>query len=508
MFSKYIVKLAFGLHNSNRYNNTKKFFYDILENQNYSYKKIVDLFLIILILSSIVELIYSIKNSVPMWMHIFDYYIVTIIFGTEYILRLWIHSDIHKIIIREYETSQFLKSKFNFYTTLLKVLSEKWDYIRSPAAIIDLIAIIPIYREFRILRIFKLLRYTKSIGQFIDVLKTKRFELMTLFLLLIFLIGTAGVAMYAVEGNINKNINSLFDAVYWALITTSTVGYGDIAPVTTMGRVISMITIINGLVLMAFATSVIVSAFLDKLGEIKDNRIIETINKEDKFVIICGYGQMVKMLLRQNNFDNKYVILEKDPEITRQIAKDGFNVITDDASRHDVLAQFNIQYADISVLCLGNNDVENIYIILNAKSLSRDIKVIARASDQSMKKKFILAGADHIIIPNQTANIMLLTSINQPVVYNVLHSLLAGKNAAYLDEIKVLAYDKLAGKSIEELEFKTKKLLLIGIQRQSSSDFIFNPPSSTILEPNDILLIMGLKISVEHFVNTFQRGLK
>jgi len=248
VFSKYIVKLAFGLHNSNRYNNTKKFFYDILENQNYSYKKIVDLFLIILILSSIVELIYSIKNSVPMWMHIFDYYIVTIIFGTEYILRLWIHSDIHKIIIREYETSQFLKSKFNFYTTLLKVLSEKWDYIRSPAAIIDLIAIIPIYREFRILRIFKLLRYTKSIGQFIDVLKTKRFELMTLFLLLIFLIGTAGVAMYAVEGNINKNINSLFDAVYWALITTSTVGYGDIAPVTTMGRVISMITIINGLV--------------------------------------------------------------------------------------------------------------------------------------------------------------------------------------------------------------------------------------------------------------------
>ncbi len=508
MFSKSIVKLAFGLHNSKRYISTKKFFYDILENENYHYKKIVDIFLIILIISSIVELIYGIKNSIPAWMHIFDYYIVTIIFGIEYLLRLWVHSDIHKIIIKEYETSQYLKSKFNFYTTLLIALNEKWDYIKSPAAIIDLIAIIPIYREFRILRVFKLLRYTQSISQFIDVLKTKRFELMTLFLLLIFLIGTAGVAMYAVEGNINKNINSLFDAIYWALITTSTVGYGDISPVTTMGRIISMIVIINGLVLMAFATSVIVSAFLEKLGEIKDNRIIETINKEDKFVIICGYGQMVKMLLRQNNFDNKYVILEKDPEITRQITKDGFNAITDDASRHDVLAKFNIQYADISLLCLGNSDVENIYITLNAKSLSKNIKVIVRVSDQSMKKKFILAGADHIIIPNQTANIMLLTSINQPAVYSVLHALLAGKNAAYLDEIKVLSYDRLVGKSIEELEFKTKKLLLIGIQRQNNGGFIFNPSASTILEPNDILLIMGLKISVEHFVNTFQRGLE
>jgi Trk K+ transport system NAD-binding subunit len=85
--------------------------------------------------------------------------------------------------------------------------------------------------------------------------------------------------------------------------------------------------------------------------------------------------------------------------------------------------------------------------------------------------------------------------------------LLTGKNAAYLDEIKVLAYDKLVGKSVQELEFKTKKLLLIGIQRQSHGDFIFNPSVSTVLNPNDILLIMGLKISVEHFVNTFQRGL-
>ncbi|MDD3775602.1 MAG: NAD-binding protein [Sulfurovaceae bacterium] len=508
MFSKYIVKFAFGLYNSKRYTSTKKFFYDLLENENYHYKKIVDIFLIILILSSVIELIYSIKHGVHGWLYIFDLYIVSIVFGIEYMLRLWVHSDMHKIIIKEYERSQFLKIQFKFYAAFIQILTEKWNYIKSPAAIIDLIAISPTYRELRILRIFKLLRYTTSIGQFINVLKTKRFELMTLLILLIFLIGTTGVAMYALEGNINKNINSIFDAVYWALITTATVGYGDIAPVTTMGRIISMIAIITGLVLMAFATSVIVSAFLEKLNEIKDNRLIDSINKEDRFVIICGYGQMAKMLLRQNNFDNKYVIIEKDSNIASQIAKDGFNVITDDVSRHDVITKFNIQYANVSILCIGNDDVENIYITLTAKSLSKDIRVIARASDISMKKKFVLAGADHVIVPNQMANIMLLTSIKQPVVYNVMHALLAGKHAAYLDEIKVLAYDGLIGKSIQEIEFKTKKLLLIGIQKEDHNDFIFNPPASTILEQNDILLIMGPKISVEHFINSFQRSLK
>lgn len=507
MFSKYIVKFAFGLYNSKRYTSTKKFFYDILENENYHYKKFVDIFLIILILSSVIELVYSIKNGAHGWLYIFDIYIVSIVFGIEYMLRLWVYSDMHKIIIKEYEKSQFLKIQFKFYAAFIQILTGKWNYIKSPAAIIDLIAISPTYRELRILRIFKLLRYTTSISQFVDVLKTKRFELMTLLILLIFLIGTAGVAIYAVEGNINKNINSIFDAVYWALITTATVGYGDIAPVTTMGRIISMIAIIMGLVLMAFATSVIVAAFLEKLSEIKDNRLIDSINKEDRFVIICGYGQMAKMLLKHNNFDNKYVIIEKDPNIARQIAKEGFNVIADDASKHDIIAKFNIQYANVSILCIGNDDVENIYITLTAKSLSKDIRVIARASDISMKKKFTLAGADHIVVPNQMANIMLLAYIKQPIVYNVMHALLAGKHAAYLDEIKVLANDGLIGKSIKEIEFKTKKLLLIGIQKEDHG-FVFNPPASTILEQNDILLIMGLKISVEHFINSFQRGLQ
>jgi len=505
---KVIMKIAFGLYNSKNYIDTKKFFYNILENTNYPYKKFIDIFLITLIIFSVGEAVYSIRHTVPQWLHIFDFYMISMIFAIEYMLRLWIHSDIHKTIIKEYEKAQFLKAPLSVKELFAKILHEKWNYIKSPTAIVDLIAIMPLYRELRILRIFKLLRYTKSLNQFIDVFKTKKFELMTLFLLLMFLIGTSGIAIYVAEGNINKNINSLFDAIYWALISVATVGYGDIAPVTTIGRIISMIIIVTGLVLIAFATSVIVSAFLEKLVEIKDNRIIESINKEDSFVIICGYGQMTKMLLRQNNFNNKYVVIEKDPEITKQITKEGFIAITDDASRYDVLSKFNVHHANVSVLCLGSNDVENIYITLNAKSLSGGIRVIARASDEFMKKKFALAGADHIIIPNQMANIMLLTSINQPIVYNVMHALLTGKNAAYLDEIRILSHDKLIGKTVNSIGFKNKKLLLIGIHKADSNEFIFNPVESTILEHNDILLIMGLKISVEYFVNIFQRGLK
>ena len=80
-------------------------------------------------------------------------------------------------------------------------------------------------------------------------------------------------------------------------MTITTVGYGDIAPVTDAGRAISMLTIIAGIGMISFATSVIVSAFSERLSEIKERRIIEQVNKSRSFLIICGYGQMAKMFL-------------------------------------------------------------------------------------------------------------------------------------------------------------------------------------------------------------------
>lgn len=449
---------------------------------------------------------YEVKNPINFWFHIYDYYIVSIFFATEYILRLWVHSNFHVNIIKEYEKSQFLKSNFSIIKPIKKTLGEKMDYIRSPYAIIDLITVFPFYREIGILRIFKLLRYVKSINLFLDVLKTKRFELLTLLMILIFVMSVAGIGIYVLESNVNKNIHNVFDGIYWALISMATVGYGDISPVTFAGKILSMIIIVAGIMIMSFATSVIVTTFYERLYELKENRVIESLSKNESFVIICGYGQMTKMLLREDSFDNKYVIIEKKLEVAKQAIRDGYNAIVDDASRHDVLEKFSHNYSKISLICLGNDDIENIYITLNAKSVSKDIKVVARASSSSMEKKFKIAGADNVIVPIRAANTMLLTAINNPVLYSATHSLLSGKNAAYLDEIRVFAYDNIIGKKISDVDFKEHKLLLIGLKRDD--EFVFNPSKDIILKSDDILLVMGLKISIEYFNKAIQGRLQ
>ena len=501
-----LLSIALRLRSSKRYKEAKAYIWELLNGTGNPYKKYLDTFIIFLIVTSVFILVYEVTNPVPIWLDYYDFYFVSFVFFVEYMLRLWVHNDLSKYIVDEYRDSQFLHRDFKLWPVLKHGLKEKLDYMVTPAAIVDLLAIFPAYRPLRVLRIFvlfrvlKLLRYTKSINQFVEVIKNKRFELLTLLFLLLFIVTTAGIALYVLEERINPEIDSLFDAIYWSLITISTVGYGDISPVTNAGRTISMLTIIAGIAMISFATSVIVSAFSERLSEIKEGRIIEQVNKSRSFLIICGYGQMAKMFFRQKkgSIDN-YIILDKSLKRVEEARKDGYNIVQEDASRFDTLSKFNVEHANITILCLTASDVENIYITLNAKSISRKIKVIARVNDINIVSKFEYAGADHLLMPNEVVNTMIRTAITQPTMYKAIHAILTGKSVARIDEMHVHDGHSLVGKSIGELDFKVNKLLFIGLQRKG--EFIFNPPLTEIVQSYDILLLMGRKISLEYFRN-------
>ena len=502
--NKLLLSFALFLHGSKRYRSTKAYIRDSLTNVNNPNKKYIDITIIFLIVTSVFILIYEVKNPVPEWFDIYDIYFVSFVFAVEYLLRLWVYSDLSEDIIQEYNDARYLHRDFSVWDSLKTGLSVKLQYMLTPAALIDLLAILPAYRPLRVLRIFvlfrvlKLLRYTKSIKQFLEVLSNKKFELLTLLFLLVFIVMVAGIAIYVVEEKLNPNIESLFDAIYWSLVTISSVGYGDIAPVTDAGRSISMFIIISGIAMISFSTSVIVSAFSEKLSELKENRIIEQINKNKSFLLICGYGQLSKMFFRQSETEIlNYIILEKNPEKVQLAIKDGYRAIHEDASRYDTLKKFNTDHADITMLCLADNDVENIYISLNAKSISHKIKVIARASSPAMVSKFKYAGVDHVLLPNVVANTMIYTAITQPTLHKAIHAILTGKNIARIDEVHVNYYPIVIGKNIEALHLKKNKLLFLGIKREGK--FMFNPPLDTSIEDHDILLVMGRQISLEYF---------
>jgi len=222
-------------------------------------------------------------------------------------------------------------------------------------------------------------------------------------------------------------------------------------------------------------------------------------------MIICGYGQMTKMFFRQKRGDLKnYVIMDNDIERVEAAKKDGYVAIHDDASSYKTLSKFDGEYSDITILCLTSSDIENIYITINAKSISKKIKVIARVNDAEIIEKFKYAGADELLLPNFVANTMIYTAIVQPTMYKAIHAILTGKGIANIDEIHIHPKHVVIGRKIEDLDFKTSKLLFIGIQRRGK--FIFNPPKSEIVEKHDVLLVMGRSISLEYFKSQYERA--
>jgi voltage-gated potassium channel len=505
MLGKLLLNISLLLASSSRYYKIKHFFKNLLENPNYPSKKYFDLLMIFVVISSIILLIQEVKHVLPSWLILYNYTIVTIIFLIEYLLRLWVHSDMHKIIISEYEKGSFLSSKVSLTKLLWKLFLVKFQYIKSPAAIIDLLAILPSYRPLRVLRIFllfrviKLLRYTKSIQNFLTVLQSKAFELFTLLLFLTFVVFISAVLIYVFEGNgQNPDIKNFFDAFYWALVTISTVGYGDISPVTFEGRTVSILVIIAGVTILAFATSIIVSAFTEKLDELKEDKSLQTVSRLDKFYLFCGYSQMAQMLASKLYAEgHNVVVMEKDKNKITLAQKHGYIAIYGDASKLKSYQQIRTSlYKNITAaLVLIDDEIANIYITLTLKSFSNTLEIYTKANTRSMEQKLELAGAQHILYAYESIGQIAKEYVDNPIAFDAVNQLSSGLSKTKLEEITLYQYDLPIGKQLKEIDFFALKLILIGVTRDG--DFIFKPKPDFVFETHDILLVTGDKEHIE-----------
>ena len=155
MFKRLIIDLAYFINTSSAYQRVKHFFYNLLENSDYTYKRYFDIFMITLIFMSIAILIQEVKSDLDYKLLFFNNYIISFIFLIEYLLRLWISSSVTKVIIQQSEHDIMLDKRFNLLKALQEISQNKIKYILSIKAIIDLLAILPFFHQLRLLRILK-----------------------------------------------------------------------------------------------------------------------------------------------------------------------------------------------------------------------------------------------------------------------------------------------------------------------------------------------------------------
>lgn len=173
---------------------------------------------------------------------------------------------------------------------LKRGIASYFIYPFTPMAIVDLLSILPalglispsfkllrLTRLLKVIRLIKVFRYSDKIIIFMRVLAKERHVLLSVLAMAIFYIFITALVMFNAEPHLNpetgeETFHSFFDALYWATVTLTTVGYGDLCPVTNIGRVVSMLSSLFGVAIIALPSGVITASYLDELRELKKKK--------------------------------------------------------------------------------------------------------------------------------------------------------------------------------------------------------------------------------------------
>lgn len=210
------------------------------------------------IVAVVVETVPSVDLAIGVWLRAFDLFSVAV-FSVEYALRVWSCT----------EDPRFAGT-----------VRGRVRFVRSPLAVIDLLAVLPfwlpvvgadlrILRGVRLLRLFRILkiaRYSRALRLFGRVFRNKKPELLLTLALVALLVLIASSLLYYVENPVQPDVfSSVPAAMWWGVVTLTTVGYGDVYPVTTAGRILGGIFAMSGVLLIALPTAILGSAFIAEM---------------------------------------------------------------------------------------------------------------------------------------------------------------------------------------------------------------------------------------------------
>ena len=305
-----------------------------------------------------------------------------------------------------------------------------------------------------------------------------------------------GVVLVSTIGTMLIEKWSFFDSLWHVIITISTVGYGEIHPLSKAGRIFTMIVITVAFGVYAYGASTI--AYMVFEGDLKKyfalKRLEKMISQMKNHTIVCGLGRTGLAAIQELHREKiPFVVIEKDHEKIDKALETFHNMryLIGDATDDETLLKAGIKSAS-NLIITTSNDSENLFITLSAKNLNSRIKIVSRASEESSIPKLKMAGADEVISPNTIGGIRMASMAIRPNVVSFLDIVTRhGEIDLRLEEVKIPPDSPVHGKLLKDVQIPQKTgVIVIGIKRADGS-FILNPVSTTMLLKGDTIIIIG-----------------
>jgi len=287
-----------------------------------------------------------------------------------------------------------------------------------------------------------------------------------------------------------------FDALYMAVITIAAVGYFEVHPLTTAGRVFNMFLIFFGASIMVYSMSAITQTvletqFSDLLGRRRTKKMIDSL--KDHF-LVCGFGRVGRaaaMELQRTNVP--FLVMDRSRERVDRAMRSGMLAVLADSTNDDMLREAGVMRARGLIAALST-DADNLFVILSAKALNPKLKVASRVAEEASEIKMRRAGADAVFMPYSMTGYRLAQSILRPHVFEFLDvtgtASAIGLNVG-MDQVEIGPASPMAGKSLQDLQLRRDLGVIVLAIRRGSGEMQFNPPAAAVIGSGDTLIVMG-----------------
>ncbi len=292
---------------------------------------------------------------------------------------------------------------------------------------------------------------------------------------------------------------TLFDSLYMTVITISTVGFSEVRPLSPPGRAVTMLIIITSITIGGYAISMMARMLIE--GELRrsfERRRMERLIRDlENHIIVCGYGRIGRIICKELVAgDIDFVVIEQDPEATRELEEAKHLYLQMDATSEEALLKAGIMDARGLVTAV-RSDANNVFITLTAKGLREDIFVLSRSSDVRNEDKLKRAGASRVVSPYFIGGRRMAQVLQRPTVVDFIDlATMSNQLGLLIEEVTIRPGSNLIGKDLVESHLRKDFGVIIVAIKPAKGPMVFNPTPNEILNAGDVLVVLGKREDV------------
>ncbi|MFQ5824808.1 MAG: potassium channel family protein [bacterium] len=302
---------------------------------------------------------------------------------------------------------------------------------------------------------------------------------------------------------------SPYESLYMTIITLSTVGFQEVRPLSDGGRVFTACLIVVGIGTVGYGFGNLAAFFIE--GELKElfraRKMENIIEKLRDHIIICGFGHEGRHAGEELQRSKvPFLIVEKDAELVEKLRNEGLLVLHGDATQDEVLNQARVSTAK-GLIATMPEDAENLFVTFTARGFNPNLTIVTRAADEATGAKLFRAGANKVISSREIGGRRMASVLLRPKVVNFLDVIMQDQELAlHLEEIDVTEDSPFSGKSIRELHIRERTGAMVIAYHREGKPIQVNPPADSVLQPGDVLIVMGNDSQVEQLCRIANSG--